>query len=168
MGLNGTESVFEWYAIHVRSQHEWLVQERISGETFLPTFSSESRWSDRVKVVEKPVFPGYLFSRFDISERGPILRVPGVIQILGIAGQPVPIAEQEISAIRRMLESPLPVSPHLSHHEGEKVMVMRGPLKGIEGKVLRIKKGAVKLVVAVEMMGRGLAVTMDSDAVRSI
>src|SRR5436305_785209 len=83
-----------WYAVYVRSKHEKTVADALSlkgYECMLPTYREQRKWSDRTKVLELPLFPGYVFSRFDVELRLPVLTVPGVISITGAGKIPQPI-----------------------------------------------------------------------------
>src|ERR1700693_3660828 len=100
------QSQIPWFAIHVRARREKDVAERLSGtgyEWFLPLYKCRRRWSDRIKELEAPLFPGYLFCRFDPQDRLPILKTPGVIQIVGVNRTPVAVDEAEISAVQTMV-----------------------------------------------------------------
>ena len=113
-----------WYALLVRSRRENQVLTQLLGqgyECFLPVYKSERRWSDRMKEIQQPLFPGYLFCRFDIHNRGPVLMAPGVHQIVGIGRTPVPVSETEIESIRRVLASGLPSQPWLYLQVGQRV-----------------------------------------------
>ena len=102
-----------WYAIRVQSKFESLVSTALRGkgyEEFLPFYRSRRQWSDRVKELDLPLFPGYLFCRFDVHDRlRPILTTPGVISILGAGKVPIPVADEEITTIRAVLGSGLAV-----------------------------------------------------------
>src|ERR1700685_3084468 len=94
-----------WFALQVRTRHESGVANYLVGqgyESFLPLYKCRKRWSDRVKEVQTPLFPGYLFCRFDPQDRLPIMKTPGVMQIVGINRVPVPVDESEISAIQTL------------------------------------------------------------------
>src|SRR5262245_25150390 len=97
-----------WYALKVRSRSEWLVEARLRSkgyELFLPTYKSRQYRSHQIKTLELPLFPGYLFCRFDVRVRLPILTTPGVAHIVGIGRIPEPIGEAEIEAIRTVVNS---------------------------------------------------------------
>src|ERR1700734_3286808 len=98
---NGQASPFPWFALQVRTRNEAGVAEQLSGrgyERFLPHYKVRKRWSDRIKEVDSPLFPGYLFCRFDPQDRLPILKTPGVMQIVGFKNGPVAVDESEIQA----------------------------------------------------------------------
>src|SRR6185369_14563329 len=99
---------YPWYALHVRSQHEKIVASTLRGkgyEQFLPLYRTKHRWSDRMKVIERPLFPGYVFCRFDLQKRLPILVTPGVLLIVGVRKTPLPVVESEISALQSIVNS---------------------------------------------------------------
>ena len=97
-----------WYALHVRTRFEKVVSRNLQGkgyEEFLPLYKRTSNWSDRKKVIELPLFPGYVFCRFNAQNRLPILTIPGVNAILGIGKTVLPVEEREINDIRTVLDS---------------------------------------------------------------
>src|SRR5271163_2792869 len=109
-----TPDLFPWFALQVRTRYEAGVADQLSRQgydRFLPLYKLRKRWSDRIKQVEAPLFPGYLFCRFDPQKRLPILKTPGVIQIVGYNRAPTPIEEAEIDAIQTLVASGLPNQP---------------------------------------------------------
>ncbi|MBE3073066.1 MAG: UpxY family transcription antiterminator [Acidobacteria bacterium] len=158
-----------WFAIWTRSRHEKIVQEQLDArsiEVFLPTVMRWSRWKDRKKQVTWPLFPGYCFARFAPTNTLPILKCPGVVSIVSIAGEPAPIPEYEVDAIRRLVASELQFDPCPFIREGAMVEVIHGALKGVIGRL--VKKGAhARLILAVEIVGRAVSVTVDAADVRA-
>src|SRR5574342_1154318 len=129
-----------WYAIWTRSRHEQVVREQLvtkGVEAFLPTIPRWSRWKDRKKKIDWPLFPGYCFARFDARERLPILKCTGVVSIVSFDGEIAPIPEQEIDGIRRLVESDLAYDPCPMIREGSMVEVVHGPLTGVVGRLVR-------------------------------
>lgn len=157
-----------WYAIWTRSRHEKVVRDQLAGkrvEVFLPTYMRWSRWKDRKKQIEWPLFPGYCFARFDAADRLPILKCDGVVAIVGTDGTPSPIPEIEIDSIRQLVESELSYDPCPLIKEGEMVEVKSGPLKGVVGRLVR--KGArARLVLSVDLIGQAVSVEVDAADVR--
>src|SRR5215831_13656273 len=102
-------SCSEWYALQVYQSREkitTLLLNQKGFDPFCPTYTVKRRWSDRVKVVEEPLFPGYLFCKFDPRQRLlPVLTTPGVMSIVGTGKEPIAIPETEIEAVRRMVRS---------------------------------------------------------------
>jgi transcriptional antiterminator NusG len=157
-----------WFAIWTRSRHEKAVHEQLGRkdvESFLPTVTRWSRWKDRKKQIAWPLFPGYVFARFDPSISLPILKCTGVVSIVSFGGRPAPIPELEIDGIRRLVESELKYDPCPLIREGMMVEVVHGPLKGVVGRLLR-KGSHARLVLAVDLIGRAVSVTVDAADVR--
>jgi transcription antitermination factor NusG len=134
-------------------------------EDFLPLCKTRTRWSDRTKEAETPLFPGYLFCRFDPQNRLPILKTPGVIQLVGYGRQPIPVEETEIEAIQALVASGLPSQPWPYLEVGEKVCIESGPLSGRQGVVLEFK-GSKRLILSIALLQRSVAVEIEAWAVR--
>ena len=152
-----------WYALQVRPRYEKMVASALltkGYEGFLPLYRHRSRWSDRIKEVLRPLFPGYLFCKFDINKRLPILLTPGVIQVVGIAKTPYPVDENEITALQSIVISNLQVQPRSYMYIGTRIRIEFGPLSGVEG-ILTGKKGNRKLVVSISLLQRSVAVEID-------
>jgi transcription antitermination factor NusG len=129
-------------------------------ECFLPLYKSIRRWSDRLKEVEQPLFPGYLFCRFDFQNRRPILMTPGVQQIVGVGRTAVPIEESELASIRAALASELPNQPWPYLKIGERVRVNYGSLSNLEGILINFK-GSHRIVLSVTLLQRSVAMEID-------
>ena len=133
-----------WYALRVRSRCEKKVAEagRKKGyEEFLPLCGSHRRWSDRLKWVELPLFPGYVFFRIDWEDRLPILRIDGALHFVGGGEKPVPLADSEIRAIQDVTASRVAVGPYPFLEEGHRVRLRSGPLAGVEGLLVETDHG---------------------------
>ena len=155
----------DWYAIHVKSRCEKSVFEQLNQkgfESFLPMYWSRRVWSDRVKVLQMPLFGGYIFCRVDMEKRLPILQTPGVINVVGKGKVAVPIDPAQIENIRAAVNSGQNVQPWPRLDLGERVRVEFGPLQGVEGTLLRYKN-ASQLILAVDLMQRAIAVDVDED-----
>jgi transcription antitermination factor NusG len=158
---------FSWFALQVRTRHEVGVASFLESkgfEYFLPLVTCRKRWSDRVKKVENALFPGYVFCRFDAQDRLPILKTPGVLQIVGCNRTPAPIDEQEIQAIQALISSGLPSQPWPFLAVGDRVRIEAGPLNGYEGLLVEFK-GNHRLVLSISLLHRSVAVEIDSAAV---
>ena len=152
-----------WFALRVRPRHEKKVAQvlRQRGlEEFLPLYQVRRRWSDRYKLVDLPLFPTYLFGRFCEGEHGAAIRVPGVRSIVGWMNGPEPVDDREIEGVRTVISSGLMASPCGAIREGQRVRVHDGPLFGCEG-VLERAKGSCRLVIAVSLLRRAVAVEVD-------
>jgi transcription antitermination factor NusG len=153
--------------LHVRHQNELRVGgllNRQGWETLIPVYRSRRQWSDRVKEIELPLFAGYVFCRFALGDRVRVEDTPGVVQIVKFSGLAAPVDEREIGEIRAMLASKVPLQPWPYLKAGDRVRVERGPLRGLEGTLLRGEGGA-RLVVGVELLQRSVAAEVDPDAV---
>jgi len=160
----------QWFALQLRPRFEKVVAMHLRGkgyEEYLPVYHSRRKWSDRVKVVELPLFPGYIFSKFDIRDRLPILVIPGVMSVVGFGGVPMPIVEDEIAAVNRVVASGLNYGPWPRINTGESVKIKYGPLSGLEGVVMEIKK-AYHLIISVNLLQRSVAVEIDRDCVMPV
>jgi transcription antitermination factor NusG len=159
----------EWYAIWTRSRHEKLVRDQLHQkhvEVFLPTITKWSRWKDRKKQIDWPLFPGYCFARFDAEARLPVLKCEGVVSIVGIEGQPSPIPPIEIDSIRQLIDSELAFDPCPLIKEGMMVEVKAGPLKGVVGRLVR-KGSHARLVLSVDLIGQAVSVEVDAADVKA-
>ena len=158
-----------WFAIWTRSRHEKIVRDQLEKKTdvdvFLPTIGKWSRWKDRKKKIDWPLFPGYVFARFVPDERIGILKVDGVVQIISNNGVLSPIPDEEIDSIRTLVESELAYDPVPLIKEGDMVRVVHGPLKGVVGRLTR--KGAhARLILAVDLIGQAVSVEVDAADVK--
>ena len=131
---------------------------------FLPQYRDRRRWSDRIKLVELPLFSGYVFCRFSFDKRLVVLTTPGVRAIVGFGKTPSPIPDEEIDAVRAMVQSGLSVSPWPFLKEGQVVVIEGGPLRGLEGKLAKTTD-ALRVVVNVDLLQRSVAVTMDRNLI---
>lgn len=166
-GYAGEKMSNSWYAIRVRSRFENSVATLLQGkgyESFLPFYNVRRRWSDRFKVTKLPLFPGYLFCRFNPSDRLPVLTVPGIVHIIGAGNIPLPVDEAEIAAIQAAVQSGLPRQPWPVLQAGDRVKVVGGPLAGIEGILLNFK-GQKRLVLSVTLLQRSVAVEINEEVV---
>ena len=136
-------------------------------EEFLPAYQTRRRWSDRVREVHAPLFPGYVFARLDPSNRFPILTIPSVVEIVSVAKTPIPIPEAEIDAVRLVLQTGAHCGPWPLLKAGQMVRIERGPLAGLEGVLLQLKN-RYRLVISVSILQRGVAVEVDLDSIRPI
>ena len=158
-----------WYAIWTRSRHEKIVRDQLEKKSevdvFLPTIGKWSRWKDRKKKIDWPLFPGYCFARFNPLERLPILKCTGVVNIVSYQGEPAAIPEHEIDGIRQLVESELAFDPCPMIREGMMVEVTHGPLKGVVGRLVR-KNEKARLVLSVDLIGQAVSVEVDAADVR--
>ena len=161
----------QWYAIRTRSRAEKVVREQVAQrgmESFLPMMTRVSQWKDRRKRIDWPLFSGYCFARFSGQQRLLILQSPGVVEVIGSAfGRPEPIPDSEIIAIQQVISSRQAYEPHPQLAEGMVVQVIRGPLIGLHGKLLK-KTDGCRLIITINLIGQGAAVHIDADDIAPV
>ncbi len=158
------EPSLPWYALQVRPRWEKLAALALGQkgyDPFLPLYTSRNRWSDRYKDVSLPLFPGYVFCRFDLSRRLPVMTTPGILSVVG-GRTPVPVDSAELDAIATLVRSGLPASPWPFLKVGQRVRIERGALAGLEGILLSLKKD-FRVVLSVSLLQRSVAVEIDRD-----
>jgi transcription antitermination factor NusG len=152
-----------WFALQVRSCREKTATRYLESEgyeCFLPLGKSRRRWSDRIKVLDVPLFPGYLFCRFDPNNRLPVLKAPGVIQIVGIGKTLIPVDDEEVAALQRVGKGGFSAQPWSFLQVGQTARIEYGPLRGLTGIIVHIKS-EYKLVLSVTLLQRSVAVEID-------
>lgn len=159
-----------WYALRTRSRHEKQVRDRLAGagiEPLLPTVMRLHQWKDRKKKIEVPLFSCYCFAQFAWEDRLAVLQTPGIVQIVGNGNGPEPVTEDEIQAIKALMASALPYDAYPYLEEGMAVQVIRGPLEGVHGILLR-KPKPFRLVISVNLIRQSAAVEIDADDVAPV
>jgi transcription antitermination factor NusG len=157
-----------WFVVWTASRAEKKVTSRIAAqgiEAWLPTFTDKRRWSDRCKEVVTPLFPGYLFARGSLHGWNMLLRTPGVVSIVKDGGQPAILSDEFITSLKRAVNSVgaavESVKDLIEYEVGEEVIVQEGALAGLRG-VVRERRNARQLVIWIQQIGRGVAVTIGS------
>jgi transcription antitermination factor NusG len=135
-------------------------------EAFLPTLPKWSRWKDRRKRVDWPLFQGYCFARVRHDDTRAVRMCPGVATVVSFAGEVAAIPDREIDAIRALVASDLQYDPCPLLPEGSQVEVVAGPLKGVVGRLVR-KQARARLVLSVDLIGQGVSVEIDAADVRA-
>ena len=164
-----------WYAVYTRSRHEKVAADilRKSGiDHYLPLINVLSQWKDRKKLVKKPLFPGYLFVRITRVEAKDVLKAKGVVRVLGSRNDdstlaPSFITDDQIANIRRLIDSGFAIDPYPYIKVGQVVRIKHGPLKGVEGTVIR-KQRRDYLVINVDIIQKATAVELPSEYVDTI
>jgi len=159
-----------WYALYTRHQHEKTVSQMLLGkgfDVFLPLYPVARASGGHTKRLLLPLFPCYVFLHGGLERRVDIVTTPGVHAFVETANRPAVIPEAEIDGVRQTVESSLRVEPHPFLKSGDRVRVRSGSLRGIEGILIR-KKNLFWLVLSVEMLGKSIAVEIQSSAVEKI
>src|SRR5476649_558916 len=136
-------------------------------DVFLPTMPRWSRWKDRKKKIDWPIFPGYCFARFDLADSLPVLKCTGVVNIVSFEGKPASIPEGELDSIRVLVGSELQFDPCPLIHEGMMVEVTHGALRGVIGRLMRKDALKARLVLSVNLIGQAVSVEVDAADVKA-
>jgi len=170
MGLDLRNLDHRWLALQVRSGWETrsaYALKEYGYEQFLPLYPQQRQWSDTKKLVHVPLFPGYLFLRFDSTNRTPVLSVPGILKFVGTANCPVPVQDSEIAALQRATTTAAAYGPCAFLEIGQEVEVRNGPLAGLRGNIVRFKN-KLRLIISVSLLKKSVYVEIDSYEVSAI
>jgi transcription antitermination factor NusG len=164
--MSVVDNVANWYAVHTRSNFEARVATQLVAkgfEHYLPAYEETRQWKDRRQKINVPLFSGYVFARFHdtAEERIRVLATTGVAAVLGCGGRLEPVREEELTAVRRLLDSRAVCMPHPYLKKGDWVRVRRGPLQGLEGYLVRFK-GDARLVISVSALAQSVAAELDA------
>ncbi len=160
----------EWYAVYTRSRHEKAVCRSLQRkviEVFLPLHEVLSHWKDRRKWVQKPLFPGYLFVQMLAPEFWTVTNTRGVVHIVGDGQDPIPVPEEQVEAVRRLVEADVKLDPWRHMRKGTLVRMKTGPLIGLEGFIVE-RRGTCRLVVCIGLLGRSVATEIDAGCVEPV
>ncbi len=170
--LNNTHPQ-NWYALHTRSRHEYKVYDglRLKGiEAFLPAVEKLRKWKDRKKMVEFPLFPGYIFVHIakDPQSMLSVLKVSGVVRLIcAVPGEPAAIPDEQISTLQRLVQNKGELDPYPYLNEGQRVRITKGPLSGVEGLLVE-KLDKHLLILSVDVLRQGVALTINAADVEKI
>lgn len=155
----------QWFAAYTFSCHEKRVAQHLSThhiECFLPVHKKINRWKNGLRMlIEKPLFPGYVFVKMDRKDRVRVLEISGVHSIVGAGRQPIPLPYEEIEALRRGMHL-LNAEPHPLLKFGEKVLIRKGPLEGVAGIVVR-QKNSTRIVLTLDLIMKSISVEVDNE-----
>jgi len=153
-------SIGEWFAIQVMPRSEQKIVQHLEYkgyETLLPTYKCKRKWADRIKFIELPLFPSYIFFRALTASSGMVLTIPGTVRLVGMGGRPSVISTEEIESLRKINTSHVPAAPCPYNIIGQKVRIAVGPLAGIVGLLSEVKNSR-RLIVTVELIMRSISV----------
>ncbi|MFO0754219.1 MAG: UpxY family transcription antiterminator [Thermodesulfovibrionales bacterium] len=157
------EGIMNWYALHVKSNHEFVAGGELARkgvDAYLPAVKTMRQWKDRRKLIEAPLFPGYLFVHLNPTpeEFHYVLKTRGVVAFIALnPGSPTPVETEEIESLRLLTASGEEIDLYPALTEGMKVRVKRGPLTGAEGVVVK-RESRFLFVVTITLLGRSVAV----------
>lgn len=163
-----------WYACRTRSRAEKAVARRLAGsglESYLPLLRQERQWADRMKRVEMPLFPGYVFARFDLTRLHEVIVTPGVATVVRANGQPTPLREVELESVRALVaganETGMVPSAVPELEAGRQVVVAEGPFQGVRGTLVE-ERGAHRVVVRLGAVRQAVAIEIDRRLLRPV
>lgn len=162
-GLSAEYVEPRWYAVYTRARHEKRVAEQLtrkSVETLLPLYETVRRWKNGRHYVQFPLFPSYAFVRIALMDRLEVLKVPGVVRMVGFEGKPIALPDEEIEGLRRGLGEGIDVRPHPYLKIGRRVCVISGPLRGMRGILIR-RKSRFRVVVSLDLIMRSMVADVD-------
>jgi transcription antitermination factor NusG len=152
-----------WYALYVKSRAEHAVARYLGEkgyEPFLPLYRSTRRWTDRLKDLDLPLFPNYVFCRVTPHAVGRIISTPGVVRIVGTGNVPVPVEDSEVEALRQIVHAQVHVEPWPYLYVDRRVEIQAGPLRGVQGVLTRVANHD-RLIVSVMLLQRSVSVEVD-------
>ena len=159
-----------WFALQVAPRHEKKVAyllEYKGHESFVPTSRVRRNWSDRVKSIDQPIFPGYVFCRIQKTGSGLVLATPGVVRVVSFGGKPSPVSNEEIEALQRISHAGGEVSPYPYTRIGQKVQITRGVFTGVIGVIVQVRNQH-RLVVNVDTIMKAISITIDASEVAPV
>ncbi len=158
-------SEFTWCALQVRPRAEKFVSTILNERgvpSLLPLYKARKRWADRYKLLDLPLFPGYVFSHFDARCQNLVLSTPGVVDVVRIGNNPAVVDASEIFALKRLIDSQLPCLPYTAFEIGEPIRIIAGPLAGLSGCLVSLKN-SVRLLLSVTLLNRSVIVEIDRE-----
>ncbi len=167
--LSASPLELRWYAAYTCANHEKRVAEQLrerSVDYFLPMYECERRWKDRRVKLQTPLFPGYVFVRVALRDRLCVLQTRGIVHLVSFGGHPAPLPQEDIQAIQNCLSHGLQVEPHPYLRVGYRVQVIRGPLQGLEGTIVR-RKNRSRFILSFDLIMRSMAVEIDETDLES-
>ena len=160
----------EGYAAYTHARHEKRVAQQLQErgiEHFLPVYHSVRLWKDRRKELEMVLFPGYVFARIELTEKLRVLQLPGVVRFVSFNGQPTALPGEDLQALRNALQQGMRAEHHPFLTVGRRIKVMRGPLTGARGILVRQKTNC-RIVISIDAIMRSVAVEIDESDVEPI
>lgn len=166
----GSPTKLQWFAVYVRVRHERKVEMQLAYkgfEAFLPSYVSSRKWSDRLKDVDLPLFPGYVFCRMAMADRVGVLSAHGVVRIVGFGAKYIPVEDAEILGLQRAMAAGLRCEPVPFVSIGERVRIIAGPLAGVEGILMEYRQRQ-RLVLSISLLQRSVSVEVERSQLECI
>jgi transcription antitermination factor NusG len=163
-----------WHLLWTRSHCESLVTDQLAAGGFHPFLPTQEIWSRRRGIrhrIRVPLFPGYVFLNDALSKEAhvSVRKARGVVGVLGEGWEhPAVVPHEEVDAIRKVVESEVPAFSHPFLHEGTRVRIVAGPLRNVEGILLKSRPERGLVVVSVGLLQRSVAVEVDCTLVEPV
>lgn len=156
-----------WYVLHTKSKFEKVVTDSLLKKdihAFLPTIMKLSKRKDRKKILEVPMFPGYLFVKSNILPKNHvnILKTTGAVRLLGSNKGPMPVNEASVESLRLFSKSKETISTGKGFKKGEEVVITDGPLAGAKG-IYEKKAGKNRVIVQIDILGQYAFTEVEKD-----
>ncbi|MFH0926424.1 MAG: UpxY family transcription antiterminator [bacterium] len=161
----------KWYALYTRSRHERLINEQLRRreiDAFLPLRKVKKQWSDRVKIVEEPLFRGYVFVKTNLIQKLDVLMIKGAVKFVSNGYKLVPVPEKDILSLRTMVENNVELDNYPYLKEGNRVYIKKGPFKGVEGYIVRKDQKNHQLVLSIDAIMQSAAMKIDMSMVEKL
>ncbi|MCM8832125.1 MAG: UpxY family transcription antiterminator [Candidatus Omnitrophica bacterium] len=157
-----------WYALYTKPRHEKFVETEFLKkgiEAFTPKVAFKRHWSDRIKIIEEPLFKGYCFAKFPLKNKLQILMQKGVVDIVHFFDQYIPVQDSVINSLKILVANQIKLEPYPYLKIGQRVVVRRGPLKGLEGFIVEKRNKNTRLVISIDAIGSSVQCVVDIDYV---
>ncbi len=153
----------EWYAVYTKSRHEKVAEINLKNRgvtTFLPLREIVSRWKDRNKTINVPLFPSYVFVNVGLGDIHRVMYTKGVLKVVGCNGTPVPVPAEQVEAIRTLVQSKLKYDPYPYLDRGREVLIKSGPLQGVIGRIME-KRSKHRFVLSIDLIKKSVSVEVN-------
>tara|TARA_B100000315_G_C14284104_1_gene454370 strand:+ start:126 stop:638 length:513 start_codon:yes stop_codon:yes gene_type:complete len=159
-----------WYALYTKSRHEKFVEAKLLQkgiEAFTPKITLRRRWSDRIKLIENPLFKSYCFARFSLYDKLKTVSQTGVVKIVNFKGQYISIPDETVNSLKILINSQIQLDPCSYIKINDTVAIKRGPLKGVEGIVLDKRNKNTTLVISIDAIESSMQFVVDADCIEA-
>ena len=163
-------AVQKWFVLYTKSRHEKFVESTLTKkgiESFTPTVFLKKRWSDRVKLIEQPLFKSYCFAKFSLKDKTAVLSRPGVANIVHFKDQYIPVQDSVIDSLKILIKNKVKIDPYPYLKTGDKIRIKKGPLKDLEGYIIEKRNKNATLVISIEAINASISCIVDVDNVES-
>ena len=183
MDVNETETVDEtpvipkktieekWYAIYTKPRAEKQVNQRLLEEgvvTFLPLQKTYRIWSDRKKLIEKPLLPSYLFVKTKAKNFHHVYRIQGIVKFISFEGKPVSIPQKQIDILKLLVDSDAEIEVTSENFvQGDNVEVISGSLIGLTGELIKIGRKN-RVVIRIDRLDQNLLLKIPKTFLRKV